>query len=410
MQKSWKAIVPALLLVVSSAWAQSAAERAAKAGALLTLKNHRVLRLSGAEARERGFARGYLLASEIREDLGAALQSLPNFSAQKFENSLLPWARQNFVWDADATAELDGLFEGLAAKLGEDGLQAQALGRALTRDDLVATNVLADYFGPACSGFAAWGKRTPNGEVLHARTLDFPIGPKAVADQIIVVSEARPGCAAWVAVGWPGLIVQYTGMNSAGFVACLHDGYNLKRGGKEGGCIARGLLLRRMLETIDPAASDPAAQGAALAGAQPVACGNLFQLTWPRAAAEKLSNTSSVVLEFDPANRKVDLRRMEQSGVLVLTNHFRVRSPPVDCGRFRNMTAAVELLEKSGTPIGLVEARKLLMAAEQPLAAHSVYFYPDKLELHVALTRGNVMSPRVAPVAFEWRELFGERK
>ena len=52
-----------------------------------------------------------------------------------------------------------------------------------------------------------------------------------------------------------------------------------------------------------------------------------------------------------------------------------------------------------------MEARKLLMSAEQPVAAHSVYFFPDKLELQIALTKNNIMSPRVAPVEFSMKEL-----
>ncbi|MGD0092028.1 MAG: hypothetical protein ABSE73_19110, partial [Planctomycetota bacterium] len=294
---------------------------------------------------------------------------------------------------------------------GPDGLQSRTLKRALTRDDIVAINVLADYFGPACSGFAAWGPRTSGGAVLHGRTLDFPLGPNAIADQIIVASAGLPGRAAWVAINWPGLMTQYTGMNSHGLTVCIHDAYNGKSGGRSGeNFIARGLLARRMLETLDPALSDPAGQGAKLAAAQPAACGNLFHLTWPRAAAEKLGGTPSAVLEFDAADRNVDIRRMDHSGVLVLTNHCCVRAPPLECDRFKNMTSALATLEQNGTPIGLLEARKLLMAAELPLAAHSVYFFPDKLELHVALTRGNVMSPRVAPVGFTWEELFGKEK
>jgi hypothetical protein len=116
------------------------------------------------------------------------------------------------------------------------------------------------------------------------------------------------------------------------------------------------------------------------------------------------------VLEFDAADRNVSMRRETQSGVLVLTNHDRVRCPPIACARYTSIMEGLEMLARQGTPIGLMDARKLLMAAEQPVAAHSVYFYPDKLELHVALTRGNVMSPRVAPTAFTWKELFGKRK
>ena len=144
------AALPRLLLAVLAVLfscqirAESDAERAAKSGALYTLKNHRVLRLYGKDAKQRGFAHGYLLAEVIRDDLGVALQTLPNFSITKYEKTLLPWGRKHFEWDADAAAEMDGIFAGMAAKLGKDGLMSEALGRALTRDDIVGINVLAD--------------------------------------------------------------------------------------------------------------------------------------------------------------------------------------------------------------------------------------------------------------------------
>ena len=387
------------------------AERVAQAGELSVQKNHRVLRLFGKDIFERGFAGGYLLAEEIRDDLDAVLESLPHFDAAKYETMLLPWAKKNFVWDADARAELDGIFAGMSARLANN-MHSKVLKRAMTRDDLTAINTIADYFGPACSGFSAWGADTDKGELVHGRTLDFPIGAKAVADQVIVVSEAlparadgRPARRSWIAVGWPGLLGQYTGMNADGVVVCLHDGYNIKKSPKEGGCIARGLLLRRMLEEVDCLTADPAPQAAKMAGAHGSACGNLFHLSWPAAAAAKRSEAPSAVLEFEPHDDTVQIRRATDGKSLVLTNHFRVRAKPVACERFKNISAGIELLEKAAKPIGLMEARKLLMCAEQPVAAHSVYFFPDRLVLQVALTRNNVMSPRVAPTEFSFKEL-----
>ena len=408
----------ACLILAGCTFAQDAANRAHHAGELFSLKNHRVLRLHGPDIRERGFAHGYLLAEEIRDDLDAALKSLPMFDATKYETKLLPWAAKHFEWDNDAIQELDGIFEGMSGKLGKDGLVSKSLNRELTRQDLNALNVLADYFGPACSGFSVWDKRSSGGAVLQGRTLDFPIGPKAIADQLIVVSEAmNPELAptasqkgttrkAWVCIGWPGLIVQFSGMNSDGLVACIHDGYNTVKGNVGEACLARGLLLRRMLESIDPTAGDPAATAARMAGAQATACGNLFHLSWPRLAAEKTATMPSAVLEFDSSDHNVSIRRMDESGTLVVTNHFCQRRAPVVCERFKNITDGLKLLENAKQRVGLNEARKLLMSAEQPVAAHSVYFYPDTVELHIALTRNNIMSPHVAPTAFSFKELF----
>jgi hypothetical protein len=90
---------------------------------------------------------------------------------------------------------------------------------------------------------------------------------------------------------------------------------------------------------------------------------------------------------------------------LVLTNHFRLHNSPVRCARFEKITAGLELLEEAHKPIGLLEARKLMMSAEQFVAAHTVYFFPGKLELDVALTKDNVLSPRAVPTAFTLKEL-----
>lgn len=368
-----------------------------------------MLRLFGGSPRERGFAQGFLLAEEIRDVTDAALRSLPNMTPEKYEGRILPWARK-FDWDADAKAELDGIFEGMSARLSGEALRLPFAGRLYSRADLDVVNVIADYYGPACSAFTVWGKRSAGAGVLHARTLDFPVGARAVKEQIVIVSEpsgsggnARRG---WVAVGWPGLIVQFTGMNSAGLVACLHDGYNIHKGREIGMFYPRGLMLRRLLETIDPAQGDPARKAADDIASHKFACGNLFHMSWPSAAAKKNEETCSAVLEFEMASHQVEIRRMDDSGALVVTNQFFLLNKPAECGRFKRISDGLELLQKANRPVGMPEARKLLMSAEQFVAAHSVYFFPDKLELQIALTKENIMSPRVAPTPFSLKELF----
>src|SRR5258708_21320166 len=99
-------------LFASQAHAQSdSADRADKAGRLSTINRHPVLHLMGDDPKERGFAHGYLLAEIILGDFDAALVSLPNFSAKAFQNKLLPWAKDELVWDANFLAEIAGLIE-----------------------------------------------------------------------------------------------------------------------------------------------------------------------------------------------------------------------------------------------------------------------------------------------------------
>ena len=215
-------------------------------------------------------------------------------------------------------------------------------------------------------------------------------------------------------IDWPGMITQYTAMNVDGLVACMHDGENVRvRAGHVppntgAGFLARGLLLRRILESVDPAAGDAAVSASKLVAAYPSACGNLFQLSWPNAAAKKTNTQPSVVLEFDPTDKAPVIRRPEIPGCLVLTNHFCVLSAPTECERFAHITSGLTLLQNAKKSIGLSEARKLLKSAEQPVAAHSVYFFPDTLEFYVALTKRNVMSPSVAPTKFTFAELFAK--
>ena len=405
-------------LFLRTAFAEDSAGRAAKAGTLTVIKGQNVLHLFGDDVKERGFAHGYFLADKIRDDFDGALTSLPMFGASKFEARLLPWAKK-FDWDADSARELQGLYEGMLARLGADGIKSTVLGRAYTLEDIQAMNVIADYFGPACSAFSAWGPRTEGGAVVHARNLDFPIGAKPIDDQTLFASDALPERGSdrekenrgparmgWIGLGWPGLVVQFSGMNSAGVVVCVHDGYNVNSGGKDGQYIPRGLLLRRILESANPETAEPAEAAAKLVSVKPVACGNLFHMSWPAAIAAKYNETPSAVLEFDPADLAPRIRRMDESGVLVVTNHFRKLNQPVACERFTALTNGLEAYKSAAKKIGIGEARRLLISAEQPVAAHSIYFFPDTLDFQFAETKDNVMSPHVPPTAFSYKEVF----
>jgi hypothetical protein len=405
------------LLAAHPLFAQTAAERAAEAGELVTLKGQKILRLYGEDAKERGFAHGYYLASGIIEAMDDALKSLPFFTVEKFEKRLIPWSKDHFQWDPASVREFEGVFEGLCAKLGEKERVCPALGRSVTLDDIYAINVVADYYGPACSGFSAWGPLTEDGKVVYGRNLDFPIGPRAVGNQVILANERlrahdkEPKRKAWIGVGWPGLITVFTAMNEDGLVCCLHDATNVIKGGPKDGYVARGLLLRRMLEAIDPDEGDPAAAAAKMADERPAACGNLFHLAWPAAVAQKLKSTPSAVLEFDGTGREeagakaVSIRRMDERNYLVVTNHYCVRSKELECNRFAHITDDLAALVRNNQKIDLAAARKLLIGGELPTAAHTVVFLPDSRTMHVAITRANFLSTRVAATAFSVKEL-----
>lgn len=411
---------PSKAEVPAAAAATAADARAARAGRVRILKGFKLLQLYGRSPKENGFAHGRLLAREIVAACAAAITSLPNFSASAFEKVLTPFALHRLKWDATAREELAGLYEGLCSKLKERERCLPGLNRPLKLSDLYALNAVGDLFGPNCSGFSAWGKRTADGETLYARTLDFPLGPKGVALQILVARMPPPaGQAAkakhrprrplaLVAVGWPGMIGAYTGMNEAGLAACLHDAGNYSPGGKTTGLRPRGLALRAVLERLDPEREEPGAALKRLLDKTPASCGNLFHAAWPNAAAKKWKRPPSVVAEWDSFNHPRDgyatLRRPRAGEqTLILTNHMRVRRPPIPCRRYAAIKAA--LARPAAKKLTPETMRRGLIAAEQFVAAHSVVFEPAARRLHLSFTKDNVLSTRVKPTTFTFKEL-----
>ncbi len=411
--------VSALFLYGPLAAGQDGAQRASAAGQLVKEQGLPVLRLFAPDIKERGFAHGWYLGKEVIETLNDAMISLPLFTKEKYEHRLLKWSQEKFTWDAEAIRELDGLFEGMQARLGAKGLFCKTLERALTRNDLYAINCIADWYGPACSGFTAWRTRTVDGSVMHGRNLDFPIGTKAMGNQVIFAAapllknETQKARKAWVGVGWPGLTGIYSAMNADGLVCCLHDANNVLKGGKKSGFVNRGILLRRILETVDAAAGDPAGAAAKIASLQPTACGNLFHLSWPSAIAKKDNQLPGAVLEFDaqgrePGGTAVHIRRMTGADFLVLTNHYCKRAHPDDtCERFKRITNGMEKLTAKGGKIDYPKARKILIGGEHsvPTAAHTLVFFPDERSLYVSITRGNILSTRAVGKKFLFKNL-----
>lgn len=421
MRRLRRAGLLAAVFCVGSLAAQTAQERATAAGEWVKLKRQNVLRLFGAEVRERGFAHGYLLGDEIVACIADALSSLPLFTPEKYEGRLRPWAVQQFHWDTEARAELAGLYEGLVARVGDEGLHSAFLNRRLQPEDLYAINVIADYFGPGCSGFTAAGVLTEGGQPVHGRNLDFPLGNNAAGRQVIFAvdplptRDGLPARRAWVGVGWPGLTTFYSAMNAEGLVCCLHDAENVIKGGPREAYAPRGMLLRRIVETIDPAAGDPAEAARRMAVERPTACGNLFHLSWPSEAAKKTGTRPAAVLEFDAAGHQeggtpVDVRRMDDSGFLPLTNHYRVRKRPVECARFQRLLEGAAAIRESGKTIDLQTARRLLASVELPVAAHTLVFFPDERRIYVSISVGNVLSTRRPGVEFTWEELFKQER
>jgi hypothetical protein len=150
----------ALLIVPAATFARNPESLS---GSLNIEQGVRVLRLDG-DARQRGYAHGYLLAEEIRQMVTTLLVSPQVWGdVQRYELGVRRQAIPQFTFTAAEQRELEGMLEGLFAKLGADGMRIATVGRSIDLVDLKALNVFADLQNGGCTSFAAWGPATPDG-------------------------------------------------------------------------------------------------------------------------------------------------------------------------------------------------------------------------------------------------------
>jgi len=110
----------------------------------------------------------------------------------------LSWRQAQPFIPADDLQELKGLSDGSGVPLGE-----------LYRFHAIPDRTYA------CSTFAAWGRATIGGRLIHMRNLDWNI--QAGIQQFPIVFVVHPnGKRAFVSVGWAGFIGVLTGINDAG--------------------------------------------------------------------------------------------------------------------------------------------------------------------------------------------------
>ena len=163
----------------------------------------RVVHLSGTPY-ELGRQHGALLRDEVRAAVGQVLAYFRRYLK-------VPWVRSwaanwwlDRAWSAarpfvppDDLEELRGLADGSGVSLAE-----------LDRLHAIPDRTYA------CSNFAAWGRATMDGRLIHLRNLDWNI--HVGLQQFATVFVVHPaGKHAFVNVGWAGFIGVLTGVNDA---------------------------------------------------------------------------------------------------------------------------------------------------------------------------------------------------
>lgn len=366
----------ALLIVPAATFARNPESLS---GSLNIEQGVRVLRLDG-DARQRGYAHGYLLAEEIRQMVTTLLVS-PQVrgDVQRYELGVRRQAIPQFTFTAAEQRELEGMLEGLSAKLGADGMRIATVGRSIDLVDLKALNVFADLQNGGCTSFAAWGPATPDGGMIVGRNLDFDRLPGLGESQLLVVRPAAGDkLYGWVSVNWPGQLGGYTAMNDAGVFAAMHD--VMRPTNLVGGpFVPRALAIRRIMETVD--ATDTVTKTERLLQGARAFCGNNFMVAAPFHGQA----TPAAVFEYDadtsrsagvtvrtPSAR--DHRLPEHT--LACTNHYRARGQSFPCKRYASVRRVLK--ENASGGLDTEQARAVQQSAAVHDTLHTVIAQPNQ--------------------------------
>lgn len=156
---------------------------------------------------------------------------------------------------------------GVALRVPESEVYGRAgeLGRRLHADDMVELRGVAEgaevpldqvlvvnlfysltQTGPLCRQFAAWGDQTPDGELIHARNLDWRDYPGDPLSRHHVILDVAPAEGlSYMSLTWPGFQPILTGSNRAG----ISVGFNTLAGRPRTDGEPTFFVLKRVLRT-----------------------------------------------------------------------------------------------------------------------------------------------------------------
>jgi len=385
-------------------------------GSLETVNGIRVLRVWGT-AEERGYAHGYLLGAELLDLFDNVVLSehvLKQTSDYEsvVQANLLPQLR----FDEEQQAELEGMLRGITEAVGPEKMRREKLGRAFEVRDLLAINSLADWYPFACSSFSAWGPATKGGEMITARNLDFLALPPLATQQVLIAYlDPGRGKKPWVTLAWPGLIGAYSAMNAEGVTVSMHDAEPLQPASTDS-FIPRSLALRKAVEGAG--ATTALDDVRRVLSSSPSMMGNNIHVSSPFSGQPNPAG----VFEYDGNLAQDGGATLRTSTAnpnpcwLACTNHYCVRreAPPAgdspfdSVRRFGSISETLAGSLASGGKVDLDMARKVLanVAADGNVATlHSVYYFPNRLELYVSLGTPGVPATATPPVRLKLTDL-----
>jgi hypothetical protein len=389
------------VLTVSSGVAYADEKTAARHGKLREFEGLPVLELWGTHT-EMAYAHGYLMAPQILpliDDYMLSETVLPDPAV--YHAVILPSIRVRWNWEP-FEAEMNALYAGMKARLGEEGMYSKRLDRAVTVDDLMACNAIPDWHGLFCSSITLWGERTARGRTITARNLDYDNNAVMAGSQIIVVQYGDGSTQPFVSVTWPGLLGVFTGTNAEGVSLMSHDANSLPKSAVDG-FTPRGLIFRTALEGAK--ATTAFEDVKATLERHRVICGNNQHVSVPSTAAR----TPAKIFEYDSSmanGSSVTVREPEPDSrgvmrpAIMCTNHVRARQSPQKCGRYEKLERALESATLRGDKLNWRSALALVREAAVSETLHTVVVEPDEGLIHV-LIPARKAEPVTIPYA-EW--------
>ncbi|MBA4064396.1 MAG: hypothetical protein C0501_11915 [Isosphaera sp.] len=226
-----------------------------------------------------------------------------------------------------------------------------------------------------CSSLAPDPTRSGTGGPLLGRNLDFfPLG--YLHEYGLVTVYAPDGCRRFAAVGFPGAVGCFSGMNDAGLAVVSHEVYGASGRGFDARGVPFAAAIRRVLETC------------ATVGEAEAFFRAHRRTTWVSLVV--CDRDGPAVLEVGPG---AVVRRDPADGVSVCTNHF--VGPGLASARPANTFGTVRrhrLLERvvrAGRRLGVADLFATLHAANLgPFTIQTMVFEPARLRLHLALGPG----------------------
>jgi hypothetical protein len=378
--------------------------------------NIHVVRLAGT-AYEMGLQHGELLADGLAEGV-AYVESDPFFSL-----ALSLALSEGFDVDATANSYPDVAEEcrGMAEAARRSGVPGWTREKCmLLAYGEVLIEHLSAMLGGGCSQFAAQGPATLDGSLIHARNLDWGNIPYMMDHPTVFVRRPE-GKTAWVAIGFPGSVAPYSGINADGLSVASNENNAIDDIDRQGR--SHQQMMRQIFQ-----------DQASLAGARAFLWAEDHMTAESFLITDWRAGTAAV---FEMSATHLGVRELAPEGWVVMTNHFvhsdmaGLHKPYEDGASSKARFARLVELVSPGGPdsrygqLDLAAAVRVLRDTHNPVsgqthpaelfdggatiannaALHSMVFLPERRSFYLAA--GQIPVPPRTFVGFHIDELLG---